>query len=342
MEHLLDAVLVVDATDTIVYANRAAGELFRRPAEALLGQPFGRTTEPGVIQEITLLRNGRMQTAEMLVSAIEWNGAPASLLALRDVTAARAASAELERQRHELERSNEENARFASFVSHDLRQPVRKIIFNAGLLLDGTGIADGARKRVEAIQASAIRMRGLINGIEQISNVGHQRPPFEPVDLNNVLREVRADLELLLLEKDGRLESDTLPVIDAVPGEMYQLLLNLVGNALKYSRPDVAPVVRVHEVAGAGADWCCIACSDNGMGFPESVGPRLFQPFERHHREGIEGMGVGLALCQKIVDAHGGTIRAEGTEGAGATFTFCLPRRQETPHHDPSSGNRHR
>jgi light-regulated signal transduction histidine kinase (bacteriophytochrome) len=345
LEHLLDAVLVVDGNGIVVYANRAACDLFQRKAENLVGEDFGIATEVGAVQDICLFRNGKLHTAEMLVTTIEWNDAPAALLSLRDITVAKESHLELLRQRRELERSNEENAQYAALASHDLREPVRKILVYAGLLLDVDSLGEVERKRVKTIHGAADRMRRLIDGIARLSKVGHNRLPFEPVDLGLIVRDVRADLEVSLQEKNGRIEVvGKLPTIDAVPGEMYQLLLNLVANALKYSRPGVAPLVLIEE-APADEDICCITCTDNGMGFPADIGPRLFQPFKRLHSSDIEGMGVGLALCQKIIDAHHGSIRAEGREGEGATFTICLPRQQSPPpttENDPASAGRNR
>lgn len=325
LENLLDAVLVVNEEGVIIYANRTAQGLFSRPSAALMGQPFGFPIIPHEVQEIEIIKNGEVLTAQMLASHIQWDGQTASLLSLRDITSQKQVQEELNRQRRILERTNEENAQYASLASHDLKEPVRKILIFSDRLLQSPQLPADERLHIEKIRSSARRMHSLITGIAELSKVTYVRHRFTPVDLKRVVEEVVEDLEILIVEKDASIEVSELPTIDAIAGEMYQLFFNLITNSLKYSKDDVAPKICIRTVA-ASDGFVAVECSDNGIGFANEAGKRLFQPFQRLHTTKYEGMGIGLTLCQKIVEVHGGLITAEGKPGEGARFCIQLPR----------------
>ncbi|RYY39043.1 MAG: PAS domain S-box protein [Chitinophagaceae bacterium] len=326
LDNLPDAVLLVNAGGIIIYANRQAERLFGRAAAALQGQPFGFPLRPHTEQEIELLRAGHLVTAQLRANEVEWQGQKASLLSIRDITKQKRTSNELDEQRQRLEITSEENAQFASLASHDLREPVRKILTFSGRLLQHE-LQPEVRDLVERVASSANRMRALITGIADLSSVGRAEPVFEQVDLSRVLAEVCGDLELQIEETGASISRGDLPEIEAVPGAMYQLLLNLVANALKYRRDGVAPSITLRHLP-APEGWVEFSCSDNGVGFPNSEAETMFQAFRRLHGKQFEGTGIGLALCRKIVDLHGGSIRAEGRPGEGATFYVRLPERQ--------------
>ena len=323
LENLPDAVLVVNDSGAIVFANRSAQQLFGQPASALCGQPFGFPVRTAGPQEIELLRDGQLLTVQLLATAMNWQGQYFSLLSLRDITAQKRAVHELAERQHRLELANEENAQFASLASHDLKEPVRKILNYATRLLARELSADD-RQLVSRIEASALRMRALIGGIADLSALAHGAPPFEHVDLARVFAEVCTDLELPIAEKAAVVTQQGLPEIEAVPGAMYQLLLNLVANALKYSRPGVPPRIELRRLS-APEGWLEFVTADNGIGFGNDQAEGLFQPFRRLHGTQYEGTGIGLALCQKVTDLHGGSIRAEGRPGEGASFYVRLP-----------------
>ena len=326
LEHLLDAVLVVDHTGCIIYANPSAQSLFEQQQHELVGQPFGFPILAAQVQEIQLLRRGHLLTVQMLASHIQWEGKKASLLSLRDITAQKQNEELLREQKRLLEIKNEENAQFASLASHDLKEPVRKIIFFSDRLVNNPQIADGDKEQVTKILNSARKMNALISGIADLSKVTHLQHVFEPVDLKKIVEEVCEDLELQIAEKEARIESDGLPVIEAVPGKMYQLFLNLISNSLKYSREEVRPEIRL-ECQKVDDEWVRIISTDNGIGFDNRHARKLFQPFLRLHPRQYDGTGVGLALCQKIIELHGGEISATGQEGKGASFSMLLPLR---------------
>jgi light-regulated signal transduction histidine kinase (bacteriophytochrome) len=187
-------------------------------------------------------------------------------------------------------------------------------------MLDGK-----ARAYLARMLSAAARMRTLISDLLLYSQVTTRVHPFARTDLARVAREVIADLETSIAESGGRVEVGELPVIDADALQMRQLLQNLLGNALKYRRQDTPPIVRL-TCSSPGSSVCTIAVTDNGIGFNEKHAAKIFGMFVRlHGRAEYEGSGIGLAICRKIVERHGGTIAATCTAGAGATFTVTLP-----------------
>ncbi|MGH8509030.1 MAG: sensor histidine kinase [Gammaproteobacteria bacterium] len=236
----------------------------------------------------------------------------------------------------ELERSNRELQDFAFIASHDLQEPLRKIrAFGDRLHTRYRAVLDAeGRDYLDRMQNAARRMHTLITDLLAFSRVMIGGQPFEPVDLSRVAEEVVSDLEGRLLETGGRVLIETLPAIPADPLQMRQLLQNLIGNALKFHRPGEPPLVRLRGEledpgpdADAGASVSCrITVEDNGIGFETKFTDRIFTPFQRlHGREDYEGTGMGLAICRKIVERHGGTITASSTPGQGATFVVTLP-----------------
>jgi signal transduction histidine kinase len=184
------------------------------------------------------------------------------------------------------------------------------------------------------MQSAAERMQTLISDLLGFSRVTTKAQPFRPVDLNVVAAEVLSDLEARVQQSGGAVTIDPLPTIDADPLQMRQLLQNLIANALKFVKPDVLPAVRVSadvlpaEVGGE-AETVELRVADNGIGFDEKYLGRIFNVFQRLHGRGVyEGTGIGLAVCRKIVERHGGSITARSRPDEGATFVVRLPVRQ--------------
>jgi signal transduction histidine kinase len=241
-----------------------------------------------------------------------------------------------------LEQSNRELESFAYVASHDLHEPLRKVQVFADRLRAKYGqvLDDQGGDYLARMQNAATRMQALIDGLLAYSRVTTQAQPFEPVDLARLVREVVSDVEMRIEQVGGRVEVEDLPTIEADPTQMRQLMQNLIGNGLKFHREDEAPVIEVRAVNhngeertrpenSVGAEMCQIIVADNGIGFDEKYGDRIFQVFQRlHGRNKYEGTGIGLAICRKIVEQHGGTITAKSAAGQGATFTVTLPRHQ--------------
>ncbi|MFQ6099967.1 MAG: GAF domain-containing protein [Anaerolineae bacterium] len=260
-----------------------------------------------------------------------------------------AARTELQERAEALARSNAELEQFAYVASHDLQEPLRKVRafgdrFEAKYadMLDERG-----RDYLERMQGAASRMQEMINDLLTLSRVTTRAQPFVPVDLRQLADEAVSDLEIRIERSSGRVEIDELPTIEADPIQMRQLLGNLIGNALKFQRKGKSPVVKVygklldgqerHGEPAPGSEMatatdsakCQIFVQDNGIGFDEKYLERIFQPFQRlHGRSEYEGSGMGLAICRKIAERHGGSITAQSTPGQGATFIVTLPVNQ--------------
>lgn len=248
-------------------------------------------------------------------------------------------TAELATANEALQISNGELEQFASVASHDLQEPLRKIQAFGDRLYTrfGDDLGDQGHEYLERILASAARMRRLIDDLLSFSRVSTKAQPFIPTDLTTVAYEVVSDLEGRLHETGGRVELRKLPTLEADPLQMRQVLQNLIANGLKFHRPDVPPVVQVSSRLLSGRNgngqpepMCEIAVEDNGIGFEETYLDRIFEVFQRLHGRGeYEGTGMGLAICRKIVERHGGQITAKSLPGKGSTFLVTLPVRHE-------------
>lgn len=249
-------------------------------------------------------------------------------------------TAELNKTNVELARSNRELQDFAFVASHDLQEPLRKIqAFGDRLRIkQGANLGDEGRDHLERMQNAARRMQTLINDLLTFSRVTTKAQPFVTVNLEKVAEEVLEDLETRIQQTGGRVEVENLPVIDADPLQMRQLLQNLIGNALKFHRAGAPPVVKVMGSLlpvdkivqnDSKSGLCRIKIEDNGIGFDEKYLDRIFTPFQRLHARGeYEGTGMGLAVCRKITERHGGSITAESAPDAGTTFIVTLPVKQ--------------
>ncbi|HEY2289900.1 MAG TPA: CHASE3 domain-containing protein [Thermoanaerobaculia bacterium] len=233
----------------------------------------------------------------------------------------------------ELERSNRELQDFAFVASHDLQEPLRKIQAFGDRLRGKHGEALGPEgiDYLERMQRAAHRMHVLINDLLTFSRVTSRGQPFVPTDLGQIAREVLSDLEVRVEQTGGRVEIGGLPTLDADPLQMRQLLQNLLGNGLKFHRDGEPPVVRISGsvLADGGPPRARIVVADNGIGFDMKYLDRIFTPFQRlHGRTEYEGTGIGLAVCRRIVERHGGTLTAESAPGQGARFLVTLPVQQ--------------
>ena len=255
-----------------------------------------------------------------------------------DITDRKSAEEKLRLFATQLQRSNAELQNFASVASHDLQEPLRKIQTFADRLSAkcGDGLNAQGRDYLERMQNAAQRMQVLIQDLLKLSRVTSRALPFEECPLRGIVRAVLLDLEVAIEQKNAEIEIGWLPVIEADGLQMRQLFQNLISNALKFSRAGVRPWVSISgrmldEPEGAipGGPTCEIVVQDNGIGFEAQFEEQIFVVFQRlHSRSEYEGTGIGLALCRKITDRHGGTIVAKSGDGQGATFIVTLPARQ--------------
>ena len=264
-----------------------------------------------------------------------------AVVIFKDITERKRAEEALNRKAAELARSNAELEQFAYVASHDLQEPLRKIQAFGDRLktkCDAVNLQDG-RDYLERMQSAAARMQTLINDLLTFSRVISASQPFVPVDLNAVVKGVLSDLEVRIEQNKAKLEVGELPTLEADPLQMRQLLQNLIGNALKFKKSDVQPEIKIsarllkNPFAGTPeedpyAEQCEVTIQDNGIGFDEKYLDKIFAVFQRlHGRNEYEGTGVGLAVCRRITDRHGGTITARSKPGEGAAFVVTLPVR---------------
>jgi light-regulated signal transduction histidine kinase (bacteriophytochrome) len=242
---------------------------------------------------------------------------------------------------HLLESANRDLDRFAFMASHDLQEPLRKIqTFSDLLYTKHKNILDAdAHTYVDRIQKAAARMQALIKDILAFSKLTGEKDNFEFTDLNILLNEALGDLEGSIQEKQAKVSlSQPLPALEVNPGLIRPLFYNLIGNALKYSKKEVAPQINIrYEMGNAtvgqqkdqGPKFCRLFIEDNGIGFDQIYADQVFEMFRRLHvNTEFEGTGIGLALCKKIVEKHHGSITAKSKVNEGTTFTVMLPVQQ--------------
>lgn len=246
---------------------------------------------------------------------------------------------ELQEMNQALEGSNHELQQFASVASHDLKEPLRKIQLFGTILRDRhLGTNPEALQYMERIVSSSERMTRLINDLLRYSRLSAD-VSFEPVDINTIIKEILADLELSVRDACAEIITNEFPVIEAVPGQIRQALQNIISNALKFIRNDVTPCIRIQAECVAekefdsavtpDGEYCRITISDNGIGFNEMYLPKIFTLFQRLHSTDVyEGTGIGLAIAKKVIERHQGIIGASSRENEGATFIMVLPVRQ--------------
>ncbi|QRO01670.1 PAS domain S-box protein [Archangium violaceum] len=236
---------------------------------------------------------------------------------------------DLKRTQLRLEQSNRELESFAYVASHDLQEPLRKIQTFGERLKATSAAALGPEGLgyLERMYGASTRMRRLIDDLLSFSRVASKAQPFARVDLAEIARDVVGDLEAAIEKEGATITLGTLPVFEADPMQMRQLLQNLVSNALKFRREDVAPAISIHGTEDARTGRCELVVQDNGIGFDEKYIDRIFNVFQRLHgrTSKYEGTGIGLAICRKIAERHGGSITAHSSPGEGAAFIVTLP-----------------
>ena len=254
-----------------------------------------------------------------------------AVISFRDISQRLETESELAKQTEELKRSNEELSQFAYVASHDLQEPLRKIQAFGDRLVDKelNNLSENGKNYLDRMQNAAARMRSLINDLLSYSRVSTQGNDFECIALDEIVHSVIDDLETRISDTKAVVEFDKLPNVFADSLQMRQLFQNLIGNALKFNKPDTTPVIKIytkHEDTKSAKDFCSIVIEDNGIGFEDEFKYKIFMPFQRlHGREVYEGTGMGLAICQKIIERHNGEMQADSVLGQGTKFTVVLP-----------------
>ncbi len=232
-------------------------------------------------------------------------------------------------QNDELMRSNLELEQFASVVSHDLQQPLQVIVGFARMLekKSQNWQSEDTKKFLGHILVSGTHMQELIRDLLAYSRVNTSDPAYEPVDCNEVLSQVLNNLQMAIARSNAVVDYPSLPTVMANESQLEQVFQNLISNALKFQRPNTTPRV---EISVTQEDEWQFSFKDNGIGIKPEKFPSIFQMFKRlHKRQEYPGTGIGLAICQKVIDAHGGRIWVESEPGIGTVFHFTLPVKDE-------------
>ncbi|MGH8518312.1 MAG: PAS domain-containing sensor histidine kinase, partial [Panacagrimonas sp.] len=347
LETAPDAMVIIDREGRIVLVNAQTERLFGHPRERMIGQPVEmlipqrlharhthhrghyftspKVREMGAGQELSGLRsNGEEFAIEISLSPMEAGGERLATAAVRDISDRKTVERKLARYADDLARSNRDLEQFAYVASHDLQAPLRSVIGFSQLLrrrYDSQFDQDG-REFLEHVESSARHMQALVNGVLAFSRVGAQGADFVEVDAEAVLTEVESNLSAVIRERGAQLTHDPLPRVRASRIEFNQLLQNLIVNGLKFQP---GPEPRVHVSATREKEGWHFSVRDWGIGIGAEHQERIFQIFQRlHPPEAYEGTGIGLAVCQKIVQRHGGRIWVDSSPGEGAIFHFTL------------------
>ena len=236
-----------------------------------------------------------------------------------------------------LSNSNKDLMQFAHVASHDLKEPLRKITTYTNRLKDDseTNMSEKSNIYLQKVQSAAARMTTMIEGVLAYSMTNVSENLVDKIDLNRVMKNIQDDLELLIQKKEASIQYNRLPEIEGAEVLIYQLFYNLVNNALKFSQEGKEQVIFINSVIvrRQERDFAKITVSDRGIGFEQGHAEEIFETFTRlHPKDKYEGTGLGLTLCKKIAERHGGTITAEGAKNEGATFTVLLPLKQMVNH----------
>ena len=342
------AIIYLELDGRVASWNKGAERIKGYRAEEIVGQHFSRFYRPTDVaagkpdQELRVAtsegrfededwrvrKDGSRFWANVVVTALrdasgEING---FVKITRDLTARKQAEDEIKRYAEDLRRSNQELEQFAYVASHDLQEPLRTVSSFSQLLArryHGKLDAD-ADEFVTFIVDGATRMQTLINDLLAFSRVGMRGNPLAPVACEHVLEIAKQNLEATIAESGAKITQDPLPALSADETQLTQLFQNLLSNAIKFRRPEEAPCIHISAVRHDGA-WQ-FSMRDNGIGIAPQYFDRIFIIFQRlHGREEYSGTGIGLAICKKIVERHGGRMWVESEPGTGSTFHFTIP-----------------
>jgi PAS domain S-box-containing protein len=345
-----EGVVCVDAAQRITFFNQGAEQIFGYRSDEVLGEPLdllipdnlrdrhdrhlhgfsaGRVQarQMGERGEISgRRRDGSVFPAEASISRLQLGDATIFTAVLRDVSERREAEQALARQTDELARSNAELEQFAYVASHDLQEPLRMVASYTQLLARryGDRLDEDAAEFIGFAVDGVTRMQALINDLLAYSRVGRRDTTLDPVDLSAVLDRVLITLGPAIEEAGATVTRDPLPAVLGDALQLSQLLQNLIANALKFRGADPP---RVHVGAVESDEEWEVRVADNGIGIDPEFVDRIFDIFQRLHSRGeYPGTGIGLAICKKIIERHGGRIWVDSRAGEGATFHFTLPR----------------
>ena len=338
--------IIIHRKGTILYANPALALMLRVASpEALVGRDAFSLIYPdyhavlrqrtnddleGKITAATEFRviraDGTVAVVEGRVRRIQYDGNPAILVVIRDITDRKAAELQVQEYAASLNQSVEDLELFANIATHDLQETIRGIVTYSQLLLHECREGENPRmeKHLRIIENAGLRMNTLVSDLREYSRVRSHAQPMAPCDLGTSLSHALHLLHLVIEETGTSISSDELPVVRADATQMTRVFQNVLENAIKFRRAGVVPDIRISVTPREGM-WE-FAVRDNGIGIPPAYYRKVFILFERlHPRDAYPGTGLGLAVCKRIIGRHGGRIWVESEMGRGSTFFFTLP-----------------
>lgn len=347
-----NAILIADHAGTIILANRASEDILGYASSELVGKsvevlipprqrnahaklredymhhPEGRYMGKG-LEVRAVHKSGRTFPLEVALTPLDIGGETFVVAVAKDMTAEKRAQRSLERKSAELARSNAELQQFAYVASHDLQEPLRMIASYTELLARRyRGQLDAeADEFIEYVLEGASRMRELINDLLVFSRIGGGERAQEQVDLNEILTDVMYRLQTAIKETGAIVVYEDLPTVFGSRVEYIELFQNLMSNAIKFRGESTLRL----EIEARDADGrYAFTVRDNGIGIEHKYADRIFQVFQRlHSKQEYKGTGIGLAICRRVVEKYGGTIRVESAPGEGSAFLFTLPATAE-------------
>jgi PAS domain S-box-containing protein len=366
IEKMNEGAVTLNEQGVIVYCNSMFASLVGLPLSKMIGVLFESLLPADCIEiyrrifrrgwhedcktEISIYNKNEPVPCQLSVTTLQLDEGNALSVIITDLTFQKEIQYLLKQNNYklaainaELETSNHDLQQFASVASHDLQEPLRKILIFSTLLRDKhkNEFSPESTAYLEKIIASSDRMRAMIVDILGYSRLSTNASPFTLTNLGEVINEVIEDYEILIKEKSATIVVENLPKIEANRGQMKQVFQNLISNSIKFSKPEVDPVIIITSEyreedpfsaeSTTNTATCSITVSDNGIGFNDQYRDKIFSLFERlNTKDKYEGSGIGLAITKKIIDKHNGTIRATSEEGQGARFVITLPLRQKS------------
>jgi len=345
VDNVLDGIVTIDENDRILSFNAACETIFGYAEDEVIGQPASLLmpdptyaehdryvseyldTGAGGREVSARRKDGTTFQADLSVSAFAVDGRTHFTGIIRDITKAKLAEDSRQKLLRRLTDSNTELERFAYVASHDMQEPLRMVINFSQIIAQDYAdrLDDDGREYLKIIGDSAGRMRDMVQDLLEYARLDKENARFAPVDMRAELAHVLENLRTLTKETQAVITYDPLPVVQGNGVQLMRLMQNLVTNGIKYQKPRRLPMIHV-GCADVDGQWT-FSVRDNGMGIDKAFVDQIFEPFRRLHTyDGIQGTGLGLSVCRKIVENHGGRIWVESEPDTGSTFFFTIPK----------------
>jgi PAS domain S-box-containing protein len=365
IEKMTEGAVTLNNQGYILYCNSRFASMVNTPLSYIIGmnfeqfiasehltpykELFAKAWDEDCKGEVSLARGHEFMPVQVSLTALELDEGKALSVIVTDLTRQkkneqqlRETNEQLAKMNEALEVSNNDLQQFASVASHDLQEPLRKIMVFSNILKEkyANELSDDSHQCLNKIIDSSGRMKSLIIDILNYSRLSENITKVNAVDLNALIRELLEDFELMIRDKNAIIQVNKLPSIEVNRGQIRQVFQNIISNALKFQRPGVDPVITIDSKLvqslsfdskeDPNGDYCQISIKDNGIGFNEKFATDIFALFERlNPKDKYEGTGIGLAIAKKIVEKHNGIIKAMSNEMDGSLFMIILPLNQQ-------------